>query len=120
VEIKRESVTMATVTFQNYFRMYEKLAGMTGTAATEAEEFSKIYELDVIVIPTNEPTVRKDRIAAQVLFGFDGVSPWFVSYPIANVNESPTSDVSFRYQMFAPVVSIGGGSADAIESEKND
>jgi len=61
VEIKRESVTMATVTFQNYFRMYEKLAGMTGTAATEAEEFSKIYELDVIVIPTNEPTVRKDR-----------------------------------------------------------
>ncbi len=61
VEIKKESVTMATVTFQNYFRMYEKLAGMTGTAATEAEEFSKIYNLDVIVIPTNKPVVRLDR-----------------------------------------------------------
>ncbi|NMC51357.1 preprotein translocase subunit SecA, partial [Candidatus Kuenenbacteria bacterium] len=61
VEIKKESVTMATVTFQNYFRMYEKLAGMTGTAATEAEEFSKIYNLDVIVIPTNKPIARSDR-----------------------------------------------------------
>ncbi len=61
VEIKKESVTMATVTFQNYFRMYEKLAGMTGTAATEAEEFSKIYNLDVIVIPTNRPVARIDR-----------------------------------------------------------
>ncbi|HOZ36343.1 MAG TPA: preprotein translocase subunit SecA [bacterium] len=61
VEIKKESVTMATVTFQNYFRMYEKLAGMTGTAVTEAEEFSKIYNLDVIVIPTNKPITRFDR-----------------------------------------------------------
>lgn len=61
VEIKKESVTMATVTFQNYFRMYKKLAGMTGTAATEAEEFAKIYKLDVIVIPTNKPVVRIDR-----------------------------------------------------------
>ncbi len=61
VKIKQESVTMATITFQNYFRMYDKLAGMTGTAATEAEEFSKIYDLDVIVIPTNKPVIRKDR-----------------------------------------------------------
>jgi preprotein translocase subunit SecA len=60
VEIKQESVTMATITFQNYFRMYKKLAGMTGTAATEAEEFSKIYNLDVIQIPTNKPMVRED------------------------------------------------------------
>ncbi len=61
VAIKQESVTMATVTFQNYFRLYDKLAGMTGTAATEAEEFSKIYNLDVIMIPTNEPVIRNDR-----------------------------------------------------------
>lgn len=60
VEIRKESRTMATITFQNYFRLYKKLAGMTGTAATEAEEFAKIYELEVVVVPTNEPMVRKD------------------------------------------------------------
>ncbi|MFW0860023.1 MAG: preprotein translocase subunit SecA [Dehalococcoidia bacterium] len=58
VKIQRESRTLATVTFQNYFRMYGKLAGMTGTAATEAEEFFKIYKLDVVVIPTNRPLIR--------------------------------------------------------------
>ncbi len=60
VDIQRESQTMATVTFQNYFRMYEKLAGMTGTAVTEAEEFGKIYKLEVVVIPTNRNKQRKD------------------------------------------------------------
>ncbi len=60
VEIKRESITMATISFQNYFRLYTKLSGMTGTAITEAEEFHKIYNLDVVVIPTNNPLVRKD------------------------------------------------------------
>ncbi|MFH1583356.1 MAG: preprotein translocase subunit SecA, partial [Candidatus Falkowbacteria bacterium] len=60
VEIQRESRTLATVTFQNYFRMYTKLSGMTGTAVTEAEEFSKIYNLETVVIPTNRPMVRKD------------------------------------------------------------
>jgi len=60
VKIQRESVTMATITFQNYFRMYEKLAGMTGTAATEAEEFHKIYSLEVVVIPTNKPLIRSE------------------------------------------------------------
>jgi len=60
VEIKRESDTLATISFQNYFRMYKKLAGMTGTAATEAEEFHKIYGLDVVVIPTNKPLIRKE------------------------------------------------------------
>ena len=59
-KIQRESRTMATVTFQNYFRMYEKLAGMTGTAVTEAEEFGKIYKLEVVTIPTNKPRQRKD------------------------------------------------------------
>jgi len=60
VKIQRESVTMATITFQNYFRMYQKLAGMTGTAATEAEEFHKIYKLEVVVIPTNKPLIRTE------------------------------------------------------------
>ena len=60
VKIQRESRTLATITFQNYFRMYEKLAGMTGTAATEAEEFSKIYKLEVVTIPTHNPVRRAD------------------------------------------------------------
>lgn len=60
VKVQRESQTLASITFQNYFRMYEKLAGMTGTADTEAVEFSKIYNLDVVVIPTNKPLARKD------------------------------------------------------------
>ncbi|MFQ5828229.1 MAG: preprotein translocase subunit SecA [Candidatus Methylomirabilia bacterium] len=58
VRIERENQTLATITFQNYFRMYEKLAGMTGTAETEAEEFAKTYKLDVTVIPTNRPLIR--------------------------------------------------------------
>ncbi|MFC1917521.1 preprotein translocase subunit SecA [Chloroflexota bacterium] len=60
VKVQRESMTFATITIQNYFRMYEKLAGMTGTAATEAEEFFKIYKLEVVAIPTNKPMVRED------------------------------------------------------------
>ena len=60
VEVQRESMTLATITFQNFFRMYEKLAGMTGTAATEAEEMAKIYNLEVTVIPTNRPFSRND------------------------------------------------------------
>ena len=60
VKIERENQTLATITFQNYFRMYKKLAGMTGTADTEAAEFGKIYNLDVVVIPTNRPMIRKD------------------------------------------------------------
>ncbi|PIQ80402.1 MAG: preprotein translocase subunit SecA, partial [Parcubacteria group bacterium CG11_big_fil_rev_8_21_14_0_20_41_14] len=61
VEIKRESRTLATITFQNYFRLYPKLAGMTGTAKTEEEEFRRIYNLDVYVIPTNKPIERLDH-----------------------------------------------------------
>jgi len=60
VKIQRETRTYATITIQNYFRMYDKLAGMTGTAATEAEEIYKVYKLEVTVIPTNKPMVRKD------------------------------------------------------------
>jgi preprotein translocase subunit SecA len=61
VKIERENQTLASITFQNYFRMYKKLAGMTGTADTEAAEFKKIYNLDVVVIPTNMPMIRQDH-----------------------------------------------------------
>jgi len=61
VKIERESQTLATITFQNYFRMYKKLAGMTGTADTEAAEFGKIYNLDVTIIPTNRPLIRREN-----------------------------------------------------------
>ncbi|MEQ1645994.1 MAG: preprotein translocase subunit SecA, partial [Pyrinomonadaceae bacterium] len=60
VKIERENQTLATITLQNYFRMYEKLGGMTGTAETEAEEFNTVYGLDVVQIPTNQPMIRKD------------------------------------------------------------
>ncbi len=65
VNVKQESITLASITFQNYFRLYQKLAGMTGTAVTSAEEFDKVYKLEVIVIPTNRPLIRKalvDRV----------------------------------------------------------
>jgi len=61
VEIKEETQTLATITLQNFFKLYDKIAGMTGTAATEADEFLKIYGLDVVVIPTNKPCIRDDR-----------------------------------------------------------
>ncbi len=60
VKIRRENLTLATITFQNFFRMYDKLAGMTGTALTESEEFEKIYSLEVVAIPTNLPVIRDD------------------------------------------------------------
>ena len=60
LKVQSETMTLATITLQNYFRMYEKLAGMTGTAKTEEEEFKKIYGMDVVVIPTNRPVIRKD------------------------------------------------------------
>ena len=60
VTIEKENQTLASITFQNYFRMYKKLAGMTGTADTEAPEFKKIYNLDVVIMPTNQPMIRKD------------------------------------------------------------
>src|SRR6201999_3631924 len=61
VPIQEENQTLATITYQNFFRMYSKLAGMTGTALTEATEFMKIYKLAVVQVPTNQPMVRKDK-----------------------------------------------------------
>lgn len=71
LEIQNESMTLATITFQNYFRMYEKLAGMTGTAKTEEEEFRNIYNMNVVVIPTNREIVRDDR-ADLIYASMDG------------------------------------------------
>src|SRR4051794_30513862 len=71
LEIQNESMTLATITFQNYFRMYEKLSGMTGTAKTEEEEFRNIYNMNVIVIPTNRPIARDDR-ADLIYSSMDG------------------------------------------------
>ena len=67
VDIKSENQTLASITFQNYFKLYNRLAGMTGTADTEAEEFKKIYDLEVIVVPTNEPIIRLDH--PDVIYG---------------------------------------------------
>ena len=61
VDVQKENKTLATITFQNYFRLYKKLSGMTGTALTEAEEFETIYSLDIIEIPTNKPVIRIDN-----------------------------------------------------------
>ena len=69
VKIKEENQTLATITLQNYFRMYDKLAGMTGTAETEAGEFWEIYKLKVAVVPTNQPMVRDDM--ADVIYLMD-------------------------------------------------
>lgn len=71
LEVQNESMTLATITFQNYFRMYEKLAGMTGTAKTEEEEFRNIYNMNVIEIPTNRPIIRDDR-ADLIYSSMDG------------------------------------------------
>ncbi len=85
VRIERENQTLATVTFQNYFRMYEKLAGMTGTAETEAEEFAKIYKLDVVVIPTNRFLIRNNF--ADVVYKTEGEKFDAVTQEIAACHE---------------------------------
>lgn len=91
VKIEKESQTLATITFQNYFRMYKKLAGMTGTALTEEEEFRKIYGLDVVVIPTNKPMIRKDL-------------PDVVYKTEASKFKAVVEDVVTRYQTGQPVL----------------
>ncbi|MCF7795657.1 preprotein translocase subunit SecA [Patescibacteria group bacterium] len=101
VDIKNESITLATITLQNYFRMYNKLAGMTGTAITEAEEFSKIYNLETIVVPTNEPVIRldkSDKIYKTEKAKFDAV----------------IQDIRERYEKGQPVL-IGTASIDKNE-----
>lgn len=86
VAIQRENQTLATVTFQNFFRMYDKLAGMTGTADTEAVEFKKIYNLDVVIVPTNEPLRRVDH--ADVVFSTERAKFNAVCKEIGTLHES--------------------------------
>ncbi|MFT0847455.1 preprotein translocase subunit SecA [Actinomycetaceae bacterium L2_0104] len=101
VEIKAENQTLATITLQNYFRLYNKLSGMTGTAETEAEEFASTYELGVVPIPTNKPMIRQDNI--------DRVYPTRASKLRAIVE-----DVSERYESGQPVL-IGTTSVEKSE-----
>jgi preprotein translocase subunit SecA len=86
VKIERENQTLATITFQNYFRMYNKLAGMTGTAETEAAEFDKIYRLEVVVIPTNQPMSRKEN--KDVVFRTEKEKYFAVADEIVRIHES--------------------------------
>jgi preprotein translocase subunit SecA len=86
VKIERENQTLATITFQNYFRMYKKLAGMTGTAETEAPEFEKIYRLEVMVIPTNKPLLRQEN--PDVVYRTEKEKYYAASDEIQNLNKS--------------------------------
>lgn len=101
VQIKKESRTLATVSLQNYFRMYEKLAGMTGTASTEAEEFNKIYGTDVLVIPTNRPIQRKDE-------------PDFIFKTLKGKYKAVVEDIATQYKAGRPVL-VGTTSIDKNE-----
>jgi preprotein translocase subunit SecA len=101
VHIQRESRTMATITYQNFFKQYKKLAGMTGTATTEGEEFEKIYELSVLEIPTNKPTIRCDRHDKVY---FNQAAKWkFVK-----------EYIKFAYEIGQPIL-IGTSSIDTSE-----
>lgn len=91
LDIQNESMTMATITFQNYFRMYEKLAGMTGTAKTEEEEFRNIYNMNVIAIPTNKPIARDDR-------------PDLIYATMQGKFEAVAKDIAERYKAGQPVL----------------
>lgn len=97
VTVARESRTLATITFQNYFRMYEKLSGMTGTAQTEAAEFEEIYGLQVVEVPTNKPVARTDyndvvyktepakfnAVIEQIIECHERASPcWWAPFPL--------------------------------------
>ncbi|HRN70162.1 MAG TPA: preprotein translocase subunit SecA, partial [Candidatus Woesebacteria bacterium] len=101
VSIKQESRTLATVSLQNYFRGYKKLAGMTGTAATEAEEFNKIYKTDVFVVPTNRPNIRKDQ--ADLIYKTEKAK-----------NEAVVAAIAEQYKKGRPVL-VGTTSIDKNE-----
>jgi preprotein translocase subunit SecA len=89
VQVQPENVTLASITFQNYFRLYQKLAGMTGTAATEADEFAEIYKLDVVEIPTNRPVCRKDEDDEVYRTGVEKLRAILREIEGANVNMQP-------------------------------
>ena len=91
VEVQKESRTLASITFQNYFRMYEKLAGMTGTAMTSAEEFDRVYKIQIVSIPTNKPMIRKD-------------SPDFVFRSRAGKMRAMVEEVKKRHEKGQPIL----------------
>ncbi|MDQ0352888.1 preprotein translocase subunit SecA [Alkalibacillus filiformis] len=91
LQIQKESMTLATITFQNFFRMYNKLAGMTGTAKTEEEEFRNIYNMNVVAIPTNEPIVRDDR-------------PDLIYKSVDGKYKAMVEDIKARYEKGQPVL----------------
>ncbi|KEF40302.1 protein translocase subunit secA [Schinkia azotoformans MEV2011] len=101
LKIQNESMTLATTTFQNYFRMYEKLSGMTGTAKTEEEEFRNIYNMNVIVIPTNRPIARNDR-------------PDLIYKTMAGKFNAVVEDIAARHQTGQPVL-VGTVNVDTSE-----
>ena len=101
LKIQNESMTLATTTFQNYFRMYEKLSGMTGTAKTEEEEFRNIYNMNVIVIPTNRPIARNDR-------------PDLIYKTMAGKFNAVVEDIAVRHQTGQPVL-VGTVNVDTSE-----
>ncbi|WP_458411871.1 preprotein translocase subunit SecA [Schinkia sp. CFF1] len=101
LKIQNESMTLATTTFQNYFRMYEKLSGMTGTAKTEEEEFRNIYNMQVIVIPTNRPIARNDR-------------PDLIYKTMAGKFNAVVEDIAARHQAGQPVL-VGTVNVDTSE-----
>ena len=101
VSVQKESRTFATITFQNYFRLYDKLSGMTGTASTSAEEFHKVYGLDVVQIPTNKPMIRKD--SADKIFQTEA-GKW----------KALVSDIKSRHQLGQPIL-VG-----TVSIEKNE
>ncbi len=85
VDVQEESMTLATISFQNYFRLYDKLAGMTGTAMTEAEEFHQIYKLDVVEIPTNRPMIREDH--PDRIYKSEAGKMWAIVKEVARMNK---------------------------------
>ncbi|WP_274362532.1 preprotein translocase subunit SecA [Paenibacillus thermotolerans] len=101
LEVQNESMTLATITLQNYFRMYQKLSGMTGTAKTEEEEFKKIYGLDVVTIPTNKPMIRVDK-------------PDVVYKSIASKYRAAVEEIVEKHKKGQPVL-VGTASIEASE-----
>jgi preprotein translocase subunit SecA len=120
VEIKHESQTLATITFQNLFRLYLKLAGMTGTAKTEEDEFRKIYGLDVVVVPTNKPMIRKDNpdtiyklaehkyrgVAAEILRLYARQQPVLVGTRSIEMSEKVSARITANSLQILSMVSI--------------
>ena len=100
LKVQNESMTLATITFQNYFRMYRKLAGMTGTAKTEEEEFKKIYGLEVIQVPTNRPMIRKDM--PDVVYKTENGKFRAVVEEIVDVIRRTNRCLSVRYRLRTP------------------